>query len=58
MNSLDKFKELNTQELDDINGGIAPLVVAGAIYAGKAALGAGVFGAGLYAGYKFATKFG
>lgn len=33
MNSLDKFQELKTQELDDINGGILPAV--GLVFYGR-----------------------
>lgn len=33
MNSLDKFQELKTQELDDVNGGILPAV--GLVFYGR-----------------------
>ncbi|MDI6605132.1 MAG: class IIb bacteriocin, lactobin A/cerein 7B family [Thermoanaerobacteraceae bacterium] len=47
------FNEISENELYDINGGIAPLVIAGIIVGGAFVIGLGI---GAYVGYKEAER--
>ncbi|EMO8691276.1 TPA: class IIb bacteriocin, lactobin A/cerein 7B family [Streptococcus pyogenes] len=49
MQQLDKFQQLNQNELEDVQGGVGPLFVAGALIATPFVLGAIAGGADEYA---------
>lgn len=49
------LKELDNNELVDIEGGIPPLIIVGAIYLGSAAAG-GAAGYGLYKAIKWVAS--
>ncbi|MBF8964382.1 class IIb bacteriocin, lactobin A/cerein 7B family [Pontibacter sp. FD36] len=55
--------QLKVEELENINGGIFPIVIAGVVISAKTAgwiaagtAAAGLFGAGVYVGYQEAAK--
>ena len=53
------FMELNAQELEEVNGGIFPIVIAGVVITAKTAawIAAGcAFAAGVYVGYQEAAN--
>jgi lactobin A/cerein 7B family class IIb bacteriocin len=50
---INGFNEISENELYDINGGIAPLIVAGIIVGGAFLVGLGI---GTYVGYKEAER--
>ena len=53
---LDKYQELNIQELEEINGGLFPIVIGGVVITAKAAAAGGVFLAGVGAGIWVGTR--
>ncbi|MBC1795441.1 class IIb bacteriocin, lactobin A/cerein 7B family [Listeria booriae] len=53
---LEKFKSLNEVELQEVEGGLFPIVVLGVVITGKAVAAAAVGLAGLGAGIYFGTR--
>lgn len=53
---MNKYQELNVQELEGINGGFFPLVIGGITITAKAAAAGGVFLAGVGTGIWVGTR--